>query len=264
MASPDTLLVIPSYCDGARLAGYLPGLCAALSGFTGGVRVQVVDDGSPQAEQLWLAAEVDRLRRIYDFLPPLLAQAKNAGKGSAIRAGWATAGGAMRWLAFVDADGAAPAAEVVALLERARNSVASPAVFIAVRTKRSDKPVRRFWHRQIGSRLFNAWVRRCLDLQFSDTQCGLKVVPAPFVNETVWREDRFAFDLELLLRARAVNLPVFTQSIAWNEQPGSSLGPGAMVGLFSAVWRLRRFKCETSISSAVHRRSGISASRAPH
>ena len=262
MTSPDTLLVIPSYRDGARLAEFLPGLCAALSGFAGGVRVQVVDDGSPPAEQLWLAAEVDRVRRIYDFVHPLLAQAVNGGKGSAIRAGWATVG-SMRWLAFVDADGAAPATEVVALIERARNSGGAPALFIAVRTNQIVKPVRRFWYRQFGSRLFSGWVRRCLGLKLSDTQCGLKVMPASFVSETAWRENGFAFDLELLLRARAIDLPIFTQPIAWTEQAGSSLGPGAMLGLFAAVWRLCRFKSGISSSPAVHRLSGFSAPRPP-
>lgn len=241
MTQPDTLLVIPSYRDGARLAAFLPDLCAALSGFAGGVKVQVVDDGSPRVEQLRLAAEVERLRGRYDFVQPLLVQAVNAGKGSAIRAGWATAG-SMRWLAFVDADGAAPATEIFALLECVRNSGIAPALFIAVRTDQIVKPVRRFWHRQLGSRLFNAWVRCCLGLNFSDTQCGLKVMPALFVSETVWRENGFAFDLELLLRARAIGLPIVTQPIAWNEQAGSSLGPGAMAGLFAAVWRLRRLR----------------------
>lgn len=237
MTPPDTLLVIPTCRDGVRLAGFLPDLCAQLAFGLDGVLVQVVDDGSPQGEQLWLAAEIDRLRRAYDFLQPLISLPVNRGKGYAIRTGWA-AHASMRWLAFVDADGAAPAADVVVFLERARK-VASPSMVIAVRTDLPGTTVTRFWHRRLGSRMFNAWVRFCLGLELSDTQCGLKAIPASFHTQSKWQENGFAFDLELLLRARAVKLPVLTQPINWSEHAGSSLGSGAMLGLFVAVWRLR-------------------------
>ena len=234
----DILLVIPTYRDGARLAEFLPGLCAGLARGPGGVRVQVVDDGSPAAEQNALRSLIDLVRGEYRFLLPLAAGTSNRGKGHAIRAGWA-ASPAMCWLAFVDADGAAPATEVTALLVRARNS-AQPALFIAERTGRPENPVTRLWHRRLGSRVFNSWVRLCLGLRFPDTQCGLKIVPASFFAGGGWSEEGFAFDLELLLRARAARLPVIVQPISWSEQPGSSLGIRAMLALFAAVWRLRR------------------------
>ncbi|MES1255748.1 MAG: glycosyltransferase [Acidobacteriota bacterium] len=235
MTPPDTLLVIPTYRDGARLAGFLPQLCKELA--SGHVAVQVVDDGSPTSEQMRLAAEIDLVRREHPFLQPLLTHPTNRGKGGAIRAGWATAA-RVRWLAFVDADGAAPATEVATLIERAR-AAANPAIFIAIRTEGPGKPVVRFWHRRLGSRVFNVWVRLCLGLDLPDTQCGLKIVPATLHTDSAWHEDGFAFDLELLLRARAMKLPVVSQPIAWTERPGSSLGPGAMLALFAAVWRLR-------------------------
>lgn len=238
MILPDTLLVIPTYRDGARLTRFLPELCAELARGPGGVTVQVIDDGSAVGEQLWLMTEIDHARRTYPFLQPLLFGKTNRGKGHAIRTGWAAAG-QVRWLAFVDADGAAPATEVAALLALARSS-AQPAMFIAVRTEQPGKPVKRFWYRRLGSRLFNSWVRRRLGLDFPDTQCGLKIIPASFYNDAVWHEAGFAFDLELLLRARAVALPVITQPIIWSERSGSSLGPGGMIGLFAAVWRLHR------------------------
>lgn len=238
MPPPDTLLVIPTYRDSTRLAGFLPVLCAELARGPGGVLVQVVDDGSLPGEQMWLTNEIDRLRRAYSFLQPLQIINRNQGKGHAIRAGWSAAP-EVRWLAFVDADGAVPAEEVSSLLARARSST-GPALFIAARTDTPGKTIKRFWHRRLGSRLFNAWVRWWLGLECPDTQCGLKVIPASFIAENQWRENGFAFDLELLLRARAAGLPVITQPISWREHAGSSLGLGAMLGLFAAAWRLRR------------------------
>lgn len=240
MIPSDTLLVIPTCRDGDRLVGFLPELCAELAQGPGGVQLQIVDDGSSAREQMGLAKEIDRMRCEHPFLQPLLVQPENHGKGHAIRVGWAALPN-MRWLAFADADGAAPAAEVVALLQAARHS-ASPAIFIAVRTDQPGKVVTRFWHRRIGSRAFNAWVRFSLGLELPDTQCGLKVIPASFFVENEWAENGFAFDLELLMRAREAGLPVITRPIAWHEQAGSSLGVGAMFGLFAAAWRLRKTK----------------------
>lgn len=237
MIPPDTLLVIPTCRDSARLAEFLPKLCAQIAFSSDDVLVQVVDDGSPQGEQLWLAAEIDRLRRAYFFLQPLISLSTNHGKGYAIRVGWA-AHASMRWLAFVDADGATPATEVVALMEHARR--VDRVAVVAVRTDQPGKTVKRFWHRRLGSRVFNAWVRFCLGLKLPDTQCGLKVIPASFFSESQWHENGFAFDLELLLRARATGLPVIPWPISWQEHAGSSLGPGAMLGLFAAAWRLRK------------------------
>ena len=253
MIPSDTLLVIPTCRDGAELAVYLPKLCAQMAFGPDDVLVQVVDDGSPPDEQTWLAAEIERLRRAYDFLQPLMALPVNRGKGYAIRAGWG-AHGSMRWLAFVDADGAVPAEEVASLLQLAKNYPAT-SMYLAMRADLPEKRVKRFWYRRLGSWFFNAWVRFCLPLEMSDTQCGLKIIPAAFFAGglppfeqpdspsnplSLWREDGFAFDLELLLRARAVDLPVIAQPISWNEHAGSSLGAGAMLGLFVAVWRLRK------------------------
>ena len=251
MNGPDTLLVIPSYRDGARLAVFLPTLCAELERGAGGVQVQVVDDGSPASEQMWLTAEIDRVRRAHSFLQPLVALPANGGKGHAVRAGWATANGP-RWLAFVDADGASPAAEVAALLAQARQAD-RPAVFIAVRSAAADKPVTRFWHRRLGSRIFNAWVRRSLGIDLPDTQCGLKVIPTSLHTGSVWHEDGFAFDLELLLKARAAGLPVVTRAVAWSEQPGSSVGISAVLALFAAVWRLRRMTAQRDTNAPTSR-----------
>lgn len=237
MNPSDALLVIPCYRSGEKLAGFLPGLCAALAADRDLTLVQVVDDGSPVIDQARLAGLIENLRQQYRFLQPLIAHPANAGKGRAIQTGWNNP--CAPWLAFVDADGAVPATEVVALLQRVRLSH-KPAVFIGDRTKSADKYVQRFWHRRLGSRLFNAWVQFWLKLNLADTQCGLKVVPASLYFQNTWQEAGFAFDLELLLRARADQLPIFTSPIAWQEQAGSSLGPGAMAGLFLAAYRLRR------------------------
>ena len=235
MNRPDSLLVIPCYRDGARLALFLPSLCAQLAEQLPGVSVQVVDDGSPVVEREQLTAFVENLRRRFDLLQPLVSCPTNRGKGHAIRTGWATAAD-VSWLAFVDADGAVPAKEVIALLGRARCAV-HPALFIADRVQ--GELAQRVWFRHLGSRVYNFWVRLWLHLDLPDTQCGLKIVPAHFYRAQVWHEEHYAFDLELLLQARAADMPVIPQAIAWTEKPDSRLGLPAVFGLFVAAIRLR-------------------------
>lgn len=236
MTTPTVLLVLPCYRDATRLARYLPGLCLELGAHLSGVQVQVVEDGSPAGEQDELADLIAALRHQHDFLQPLLAYSPNRGKGHAIRTGWGAAPAAPL-LAFVDADGAVPAPEVVALLRRAQAAVA-PALFIADRT--GGAAVERYWYRHVGSRVYNRWVRFWLGLDLPDTQCGLKVLPTDFYRAQAWQEERFAFDLELLLAARAAGLPVVRQPIAWTEKPDSRLGLRAVFSLFADAVRLRR------------------------
>lgn len=233
----ETLLVIPCYRDGIALAKFLGELCPALAACPGRVRICVVDDGSPAAAQQALAAAIEKIRPQYPDLSPLLAYPVNQGKGHAINTGWATATDE-RWLGFVDADGAVPANEVAALITQAQQTSAR-VMFVAVRDTHSGKSVQRLWHRRLGSRLFNAWMRWHLNLRLDDTQCGLKIIPASLHAQGPWLEREFALDLEILLRAQAQKLPVHTHAIAWHEKPGTALGWRNMLRLFSDVRRLR-------------------------
>ena len=70
MSPTGTLLVIPCYRDGERLAGFLPGLCAALEMGADDTVVQVVDDGSPLAQQQRLAGLISELRTRFTFPAP--------------------------------------------------------------------------------------------------------------------------------------------------------------------------------------------------
>lgn len=232
-----TLLVVPCYRHGEALAAYLPDLCTALARCPGRVRILVVDDGSPRAQSLALAAAIERLRPRHPFLQPLLVSPPNHGKGHAIQTGWNTATREI-WLAFVDADGAVPADEAARLITLAQQSPA-PVVVAAVRSAYSGKWVHRFWYRRLGSWLFRHWVRHQLALGLPDTQCGLKIIHASLHVRAPWREAGFAFDLELLLRARATGLPLRAEPIAWQEKSGSTLGWRDTIKLFAAAYRLR-------------------------
>src|SRR2546427_5126583 len=80
--------------------------------------------------------------------------------------------------------------------------------------------------RQLGGAFFRALAGRLLP-GVADTQCGFK-----FFEGTVGRQllsyctiDGFAFDLELLLTARAAGLGVHEVPVAWSDRTGSALPP---------------------------------------
>jgi glycosyltransferase involved in cell wall biosynthesis len=135
-------------------------LVRVLSGGRFSTAILVVDDGSPDEEQpsLRQIISVGRVANC-EVLPPLFL-AKNQGKGGAILTGWRS-GVQATWLAFVDADGAVPAEEVLKLFELAeqKGRVGIFPCLWASRIKVADKVVRRRKIRHLLGRLFALLVR---------------------------------------------------------------------------------------------------------
>ena len=241
MPQADLTLVIPCYREAERLPGFLPPLLQLVPKSKVSIAVQVVDDGSPSKEQLALLGYVSSLRQANECLLKPLHYPRNAGKGQAIRTGWKKAA-TSPWLAFVDADGAIPPEETLRVIEAAVLGGGAASLFSAVRQGLPGVLVHRNPVRAIGSRWFQSWVAMRLDLPIHDTQCGMKVVPGDFFRTRVdeWKENCYAFDLELLLAAHAAELPIVQIPVRWAEQKGSRLGFRSALRLFLDAWRLGR------------------------
>lgn len=218
-SSPRTLLVVPCYCESKRLPAFLPSLCREISQAELAVSIQVVDDGSTGEEPAFLQRFVEELRIEFPILNEALLLNANQGKGGAIRAGW-DSGNDFNQLAFVDADGAVPAAEVVRVLEAAKAEI----VYLAVRDPKDEHQLKRTLPRKIVARIFNWLIRARYDIHVSDTQCGLKVVPASFYRSVRERlvQNGYAFDLELILAASKRGYPIETIPVDWHEVPGGT------------------------------------------
>lgn len=234
--SPVLRLAIPCYRENKRLPGYLDSLARLARERALPMSIQVVDDGSPEAEQRDLLGYVESLRSQNSLILPPIACQTNRGKGAAIIQGWLQPG-PESWLAFADADGAVPAAATLDFLSPAFSSDSPLGVYCAAR----EHAARRKLHRAVGSRAFNLWTRACLGLGLRDTQCGLKMIPRTFFDalHTRWTETGFAFDLELLLSATQTGLPLLSRGVEWSEKEGSKLSGSHMLGLFRTVWRMR-------------------------
>lgn len=100
----------------------------------------------------------------------------------------------------------------------------------------------RLWHRGLAGHIFAAAARRLLGIDVLDTQCGFKMFRAQPARKlfSAMREERYLFDLELLLLAKEFHFNVVEVPIRWHEVSGGHMRllvelPRIVTGL----WRLR-------------------------
>ncbi len=212
-------IVIPARNEERRLGQSLRRVAEYFKSCGVSPEIILVDDGSRDA-----TAGVGReFLSLYDGPGLLLVNHRNRGKGYSVRRGVLAAAGER--VLLCDADLSAPIEEVHALLERHEQggwdvvigSRALPGSHIEVR-----QPAPREW---LG-KLFNRAVRALSGLPYMDTQCGFKLLlrepVLPVVREM--EVDGFAFDVELLWRARLAGLRVAEQPVRWRNARGSSVG----------------------------------------
>lgn len=238
---PLVWLVIPCYRENLRLPTFLPLLSERLQSAKLPVAIQVVDDGSPHREQEELARYVESQRQRYPALQPIVGYGDNRGKGHAIRAGWSKSVDSVKWLGFVDADGAVPANEVERVVT-ALLGKPTPRIVAAVREHQEGAIVKRHPVRHFGSMVFQSWVRFLHHLPMRDTQCGLKFIPVSLYRDhsETWKQSRYAFDLELLITGHRSGMPIETIPVCWQEQAVSRLHLPAAIRLFWHAWRCGR------------------------
>jgi glycosyltransferase involved in cell wall biosynthesis len=240
--NPKTFyLALPCYNEGERLAQFLPGLCTAIMKSDLSVQVQIIDDGSDFLNQGLYRQLMEMLGSTFPFLKQPLTLDQNLGKGSTVYAGW-EAGKSADFLAFVDADGAVGPAEVVRVLTQISDDPeADNTLYAASRIENSHTEVHRRAIRNIGGLSFR-WLRnRLFSFPIQDTQCGFKVVPAPFFQKQKDKltEPGFAFDIELLYRAQNAGLELKEVPVTWTDKKGGHMNFLNSAGLFKDLMRLK-------------------------
>ncbi|MGA6947629.1 MAG: glycosyltransferase [Solirubrobacterales bacterium] len=242
-ARRKTSLVIPAYNEEARLAQLFAVLAdeverdlaaAGLDYF----EAVVVDDGSTDATSGLLAAAAASDERIR----PVIGRSHHRGKGAAIRDGVAVARGEM--VLLVDVDLSTPLSDVGELGRRLAESGASVAIGSRdLPGSRVEAPL----HRRVLGALFNLAVRIATGLRYTDTQCGFKLLETDVARRLLADQiaEGFAFDVELLLRARLGGVEVVEVPVSYVHDDRSKVRvPGASLAMTRDLarmsWRLRR------------------------
>jgi dolichyl-phosphate beta-glucosyltransferase len=215
------LWVIPCFQEHERICIFLNEIASVLKNES--VQVIVVDDGSGDESASKLKKVVDTCRHENQFLKlSCLALKENIGKGGAIMEGWKSGGDEVKWYGFVDADGACGVNEMLRMMHKVSDVNAE--VLIGIRNM-EKKWIYRSWYRRVVSYLFGMSLRWVMGIKWKDTQCGLKLIHKDLYEKynEVWREKRFAFDLELLYLCYRDEVRVEEMAVSWVEVAGSKI-----------------------------------------
>lgn len=207
-----------------RLGQFAPTLANALAASGLPVKWVIADDGSSAEEARRLGDMITPLKSAYACIE-LMHCSQRFRKGGAIYEAW-NEDDAAAWFAFVDADGAIDAATVVQLLKQALLSNDKLGI-IGVRSNTEHAPAHRPLSRAISFKLFTFLVHWLTGLKYSDTQCGVKIVPAIAYRSIGNRllERGFVFDVELLLAMETSGCDVKEVPIPWAEIPDGKVRP---------------------------------------
>jgi dolichyl-phosphate beta-glucosyltransferase len=235
-AAPTLSLIIPAYNQRSRTLRAAATAMDFLRGrFGDRAELIMVDDGSEPEQALEPGT-----------LPAgavLVRHTENLGKGGAIRSGVARARG--EYVVFTDSDlpfSLEPLSTTLAWLGEGTDIVIGDRLHAESRAEIAVSPMRR-----LSSFVYTFLVNRLLGLPFPDTQCGYKGYRAAVAKDLFGRLEvtSFAFEVEVLLRARAAGYRVRQQPLHLVHDEDSSVrlgrhAPRMLLDVVRIAWRARR------------------------
>ena len=217
---PARSLVVPMYNEAGRIGSTLTTLARSpLNGPE--LEIVLVDDGS--TDRTAEAAE-KMLANVGLFHAAVLSLERNRGKGAAVRHGMLHARGLTR--VYVDADLSVTVDDIercFLLVEQGNAEVVYATRAHSGSDMRHSQPM----HRVLSGRTFNLLLRLLRLTTELDTQCGLKGFSAASADALfgALRTEGFAFDVELLARARHDGISTEPMPVTWAHSDGSRVRP---------------------------------------
>lgn len=210
MEIEEISVVIPAYNESMRISNTLAKIFEYLTNRFKEFEVIVVDDGSKDET----VNVVKGIASQYPKTLHLIENPHNRGKGYATKVGALSA--RFPYVLLTDADLSTPIDEIQKLAP-----YASPrSVVIASRGMReSNLEVRQPFYRETMGRVFNLIVQTLLLQGISDTQCGFKLFGREVVDKIFPQlfTERFAFDVEILVRAKKEGFEIHEVPVRWRN-----------------------------------------------
>ena len=206
--------------------------------------IVVVDDGSNDR-----TSEV--VRGVTPDIPHLrvIRYEVNRGKGYALKTGVLASKGDVVLLS--DADLSTPIEELSKLLPLINDNSCEVAIGSRALIL-SDIVKKQPWWRQNMGKIFNKIVKFIVLDDFQDTQCGFKIFSGD-IGRVLFRElvvERFAYDVEILARAKKKGYRIREVPIRWINSPESKVDP--LKDSFQMVFDL--FKIRARVGSVKGKR----------
>ncbi|MCM8802723.1 MAG: glycosyltransferase family 2 protein [Candidatus Omnitrophica bacterium] len=230
-------IIIPAYNEEKRILKTIEKVYKYFKEKKLDFEIIVVDDGSKDK-----TVEV-----VNEFLKEkneikILKHEKNMGKGAAVKTGVLNASGDL--ILFTDADLSTPIEEFEKLKKKIEDGYD---IAIGSRGLKESKIVipQPFYRRIIG-KIFPLLVRLIITNDFRDTQCGFKLFKREVAKKifSQLKTEGFAFDVEILARAKKYGYKIAEVGIVWYNSPHSSVRifKDSFIMLFSLL-KIRFKKC---------------------
>jgi len=227
-SSVDLTVVVPAYNETERLpimlASTIDHLTSPALKNKHTFEVLIVDDGSSDGTS---AAALELAGKYPKCDIRVVTLEKNLGKGGAVRHGMLFGGGER--LLMVDADGASRFMDLEllwnAMDEIAPDNGAGVVVGSRAHLVKTEAVVKRSFLRNILMYGLHTILRIVGVGHIRDTQCGFKLFSRTAAQQIFPAQHlpTWIFDVELLLLAKQLGIPVAEVPIEWHEVPGSKL-----------------------------------------
>ncbi len=219
---PDLSVIIPAFQEAERLPRTLGAVASYLKLRDLRVEIVIVDDGSTDGTTR-TARDITRDSGAESPVQyRVITLPSNRGKGAAVRAGVCSSLGAR--VLITDADLSTPIEE----LPKLESALLAADLAFGSRALRPELIAQRQpRYRETMGRVFNLLIRLLGVRGLRDTQCGFKLIDGEHAR-SLFRDmtiDGFAFDVELLLRARSRGLRVVEVPVIWNHVEHSRVKP---------------------------------------
>jgi glycosyltransferase involved in cell wall biosynthesis len=208
--NPNISIVIPAYNEEARIESVIKNLC---DHFQDQEIIAVCNGCTDNTNHL-----LNTLRSQYPQIQ-IINFSQKLGKGGAIIEGFKVAQGER--IGFADADDSVEPSDIKKLFDELDNSdgvIASRRLSASKIT--SHQPI----IRRFSSRVFNIIVRALFDLNFKDTQCGVKVFRKEVIKDVLdsLSTTGFEFDVELLWKLKNEGYRIVEFPVIWKHTEGST------------------------------------------
>lgn len=223
----DISIVIPAFEENEKISNDLEAASAFLQANKLKGEIIVVDDGSRDAT----TKTAQSFQASGDTKIKVMRLDRHRGKGCAVRTGIIQSQG--RYVMFTDTGACTPFQDILKGLNMLKSDVCDIA-HGSRKLKQSKIKRPQSLCRRLYSRIFR-WVMICLmkiPSNLTDSQCGFKIYKGDIARSlyTQCITDGFAFDIEIILRAKKQGLRIKEFPIDWTCDSDSRLNPARNLG----------------------------------